>query len=131
MAYTFCRKCDKSKPKGKACPHCKNNGVTATKKKSTSVNSHRRFQKLRLDVIVRDCGECVRCRVLYNKWTPDTIEQPLHVHHIKGQAQYPHLAWEPNNLITLCKECHDVFDRGNVHELDFHWSPPTLYSSLI
>ncbi|WP_412729388.1 HNH endonuclease [Cytobacillus praedii] len=97
--------------------------------KTKSVNSHRRFQKLRLDIIVRDYGECVRCRVLFNKSTRETPDQPLQCHHIKPQSlpQYEHLKWEPTNLIMLCQECHDVYDNGKVHELDFEYEIPPLF----
>lgn len=122
MKMKFCGKCDTVMPMNHKCK----SGSKAPK--TPSVNSHRRFRKLRMDIIVRDNGECVRCRVLYNKWTPNTLDKPLHAHHIKGQTEYPELAWEPNNIVTLCQDCHDVYEKGKVHELDFYYNIPPLYS---
>ncbi len=121
----FCYKCEKSVPQNHKC------GTNSPTRKTKSVNSHRRFQKLRLDIIVRDGGECVQCRVMKGISTREEPNRPLQVHHIKGQAQFPHLAWEPTNLITLCKDCHDEYDKGNIHQLKFDWTPPPLYDVKI
>ena len=40
------------------------------------------------------------CCVLCGKRTS------LHVHHILRKSKYPHLMFEPCNLITLCSSCH-------------------------
>jgi 5-methylcytosine-specific restriction endonuclease McrA len=80
-----------------------------------------------MEIMVRDFGECVRCRVLYNRWTPDMPGKPLQMHHIKNQAEYPHLRREPTNLIMLCEDCHSVYDNGKINELDFHYNFPPFY----
>lgn len=32
----------------------------------------------------------------------------LHVHHIRGWTAYPHLRYDPNNGITLCRTHHSL-----------------------
>lgn len=47
---------------------------------------------------------CQRCRE-YGK---------LHVHHIKSYAEHPELRYDMNNLICLCKACHNwVHSKAN------------------
>lgn len=49
----------------------------------------------------RDRYQCVRCR-RYGKITEAKI-----VHHIKDADEYPELAWDDGNLISLCIACHN------------------------
>lgn len=36
------------------------------------------------------------------------------VHHIKEREEYPELAYDPNNCVTLCEKCHNKMhpDKG-------------------
>jgi len=64
---------------------------------------------LRDAVIASDGGKCRKCG----------ISNDLHVHHILYRSQGgKHLA---ENLITLCRECHDV-----VHSNKGKWQPACL-----
>ena len=57
----------------------------------------------------RDCATCLVCG-----------KHGTHVHHLEPWALYPDLRYDPANLVTLCKECHDQFHRlyGNDVGLD-------------
>ena len=118
MSNRWCAKCNKSVPKGRH--YC------GAVKKEQHPNSSTKMQKLRLQILARDEGECVRCRVLYDVWTPDMPGSPLFMHHIKNQKQYKLLRAEPTNLIMLCKDCHDVYDNGKINELGFDYDFPEI-----
>lgn len=51
----------------------------------------------------------------------------LHVHHILRKSRYPHLMFEPCNLITLCSSCH-FWDAhaGNTNTVDLELAQELL-----
>jgi 5-methylcytosine-specific restriction endonuclease McrA len=53
--------------------------------------------RVRALVIARDGNNCRACHCKEN----------LTVHHLKRKSRYPELEFDPNNLITLCRKCHD------------------------
>ena len=61
----------------------------------------RRWRHTRMSVLRRDGYQCQMCR-RYGR-TVDATE----VHHIKHVDDHPDLAFEPGNLISLCKACHN------------------------
>jgi 5-methylcytosine-specific restriction endonuclease McrA len=56
-----------------------------------------RHHKFRNAMLERDNYKCVRCPSNNN----------LTIHHIKPKSDYPELKNDINNVITLCRECHD------------------------
>ena len=62
----------------------------------------RAWQRLRRQAIARDNNECVFCKRAGRLTT-----KKLEVDHIKQVKDYPELAWELDNLRTLCHDCHD------------------------
>lgn len=63
------------------------------------------YRALLTSVRKRDGLRCTKCR---------TPSGPLHVHHVKSWAEYPELRFDPGNLVTLCKDCHDAEHRKEV-----------------
>ena len=61
-----------------------------------------RWKSFRKRVLIRDGYTCQRCK-RYGKLTPAT-----EVHHIKHLDEYPELAFDPANCISLCKGCHNM-----------------------
>lgn len=61
------------------------------------------WRKLRQSVLQRDNYECQWCKAA-GRVTTDAI---LEVDHIKPLEQFPELAMDPDNLRTLCKDCHN------------------------
>ena len=49
----------------------------------------------------RDNYRCVWC-ARYGRAAPAEV-----VHHIKHVEEYPELAFEDENLVSLCKKCHN------------------------
>lgn len=45
--------------------------------------------------------ECINCHA-----TTD-----LTIHHIKPQSKYPHLKFDPENVVCLCNKCHTELHR--------------------
>ena len=56
------------------------------------------WKLIRKKILARDHYLCQRC-----KRRPASM-----VHHIKALKQYPELALEPENLISLCDKCHEA-----------------------
>ncbi|MGG0789264.1 HNH endonuclease signature motif containing protein [Peribacillus simplex] len=81
-----------------------------------------RFRKLRKQIIYRDGFQCQRC-IKFNRYDHTTMEN-LEVHHIKSFRDFPYLAYEPSNLITVCRYCN--LDLGNSNKLDFDWEVKEL-----
>lgn len=61
------------------------------------------------EVLKRDRYQCLRCGAA------KTAARSLHVHHIRPWAGNPELRFDTDNVVTLCKLCHDwVHSRANV-----------------
>jgi 5-methylcytosine-specific restriction endonuclease McrA len=92
-----------------ACPSYKQKTKWKSNKSATSREVNAYFRQL---VLKKDNWTCQRC----SKGT----EAELHVHHIEGVTQNPHLANDLENGITLCKACHRFVhtqDGCKYHEL--------------
>jgi 5-methylcytosine-specific restriction endonuclease McrA len=59
-----------------------------------------RWRKLAQQVKMRD-GGCVRCHTTLG----------LTVHHVVPVRTAPELAFDPSNLVTLCRSCHARVER--------------------
>lgn len=55
-----------------------------------------RWQRVRRRALVRDLYQCQKCG----------YRQNLEVHHVQRVADYPELAFDVDNLLTLCRTCH-------------------------
>lgn len=60
----------------------------------------RKWQRKRIVILKRDGYLCQRCK-RYGK-----IVEATTVHHIKHLDEFPELAYDNDNLISLCKDCH-------------------------
>ena len=56
----------------------------------------KRWQPVRHAVLERDGWQCQHCG----------DRRRLEVHHVKRVAEFPELAFEPSNCLTLCARCH-------------------------
>ncbi len=66
------------------------------------------WRKFRLRILQRDHYECQHCRAKRAR----KIVRATHVHHIQELKDRPDLAFDPDNLISLCHMCHEeVHDR--------------------
>jgi 5-methylcytosine-specific restriction endonuclease McrA len=61
----------------------------------------RSWKKMRAAVLRRDGYRCQRCK-RYGR-----LRQATTVHHIKHLDEYPELAMEPDNLVSVCAACHN------------------------
>ncbi|WP_423479056.1 HNH endonuclease [Priestia megaterium] len=57
------------------------------------------------------------------------VMEKLECHHIKSWRDYPALAYDEANLITVYRRCN--LDLGNSNKLDFTWSAPELEVSTL
>lgn len=60
------------------------------------------WKRKRLFILMRDHYVCQRC-----KEQKDKISIANTVHHIKHLKEYPDLALEDSNLISVCDRCHN------------------------
>ena len=62
---------------------------------------NKKWKKLRAAILRRDKYQCQKCK-RYGR-----IRPALTVHHIKHLDEYPELAYDPKNLVSLCAACHN------------------------
>lgn len=60
-----------------------------------------RWKRVRDAALRRDGYQCRRCR-RFGRVRPAEI-----VHHIKHADEYPALAFQMSNLVSLCRDCHN------------------------
>lgn len=77
----------------------------------------RKWRALRKKIIIEDGGFCQRCWYKYHIINYDNPE----VHHIIPRIDHPEMAFDENNLITVCHACNTQL--GTDAKLDFDWSP--------
>lgn len=61
----------------------------------------KKWESMRKRILVRDGYMCMNCKRYGRR------RQATTVHHIKHYDEYPELALDPSNLISLCNECHN------------------------
>lgn len=61
----------------------------------------RQWEHLRARILRRDGYQCRICR-RYGR-----LRQATTVHHIKHLDEYPELALDPSNLVSVCTACHN------------------------
>lgn len=67
------------------------------------------WKALRRAVMLRDGMKCVRCGAQPSE------PRGLHTHHIKPWSKNESLRFDTENIVTLCRECHEfVHSRSNV-----------------
>lgn len=61
----------------------------------------KKWERMRAAILKRDGYRCRIC-ARYGR-----IRQATTVHHIKHLDEYPELALDPSNLISVCTKCHN------------------------
>ncbi|RDZ11504.1 HNH endonuclease [Priestia megaterium] len=118
-AVVFCKHC-RLVIRGNECS-CKGTGTAYKQGQPKKHPSNtRKFQKLRKQILKRDGAHCVRCRIKYDWMVFDNLQ----AHHIKSWRDYPELAYDELNLITVCRNCN--LELGTSNKLDFKWKAPEL-----
>lgn len=115
--YTRCRNCFKKIPfRTTYCEKClervvkrKKDSITEKTLKSDKFLKTSKWQELRRKIILRDKGCCVLC--FKNR---RITKQRLQVHHIVKRIEDESLIFEPTNLVTVCKECHEILEKESV-----------------
>lgn len=62
------------------------------------------------EILERDNNECQECKKK-GKLTIKQQNKKLDIHHIKELETNPELAYEKNNLITVCVHHHNILDK--------------------
>ena len=60
-----------------------------------------RWQKLRKEILIKYNNECQLCK------KQGKVSKGDVVHHIKDSEEYPELMYDADNLICLCRTCHE------------------------
>lgn len=72
------------------------------------------WRDVRTQVLKRDHYECLRC---HGKWkSPYPLKnlrpgKARFVHHVQSLKDYPKRCIDPDNLVSLCFDCHEVVER--------------------
>ena len=61
-----------------------------------------KWKRFRKCILIRDDYTCQRCK-RYGRLTP-----AREVHHIKHLEDFPELAYDPQNCVSLCRACHNM-----------------------
>ena len=78
-----------------------------------------RWKRFRKRILVRDEYTCQRCKK-YGR-----VTQAREVHHIKRLEEFPELAYDPKNCVSLCKACHNMqHPEKGTKSLQLHKSHP-------
>lgn len=86
--------------------------VVKTKADRARFYGSNKWRNLRLAILERDHYECQWCKAEGRLTTQ--YDSTLEVDHIKELEINPELAFDPDNLRTLCKDCHNKrHDRMN------------------
>ena len=76
-----------------------------TMKKANPFYLTTRWKHKRQEILERDHFECQECK---RDGKVTTINDSiLEIDHIKELDKYPELAWDNENLQTLCRDCHN------------------------
>ena len=109
-----CRKCRTKIEFGKSyCEEClakvqtMRNTHKNKKIHSSSKISSRKWIKIREQAIIRDNGVCVLCLLKYKR----IFSKGLEVHHIIKRTEDPSLMYNLDNLVTVCRECHEELEK--------------------
>ena len=128
---TICANCGRMHEFGKTCQCVKEMRNLKAKQarrdgrdEATKFYKSAKWRKKRAFIIKRDLGHCQRCKNKYNIINGERLE----VHHIKSRHQFPELAFEDSNLITLCKTCN--LQLGTSNKLDFDYLPKNIEFNL-
>lgn len=78
------------------------------------------WRRMRAWVLARDCYECQACK------RRGLVTKATDVHHIQHLSQRPDLALDPDNLIALCKSCHNAEHPEKLTKQKFE-NPPELW----
>ncbi len=76
----------------------------------TKLRTCRRWDRTRQQAYERDHFLCRVC-FAQGRFTADGLE----AHHITPLVEAPELAYDLDNIITLCSRHHKAADRGNIH----------------
>ena len=81
-----------------------------------------KWKKKRLEIMKRDHFECQKCKkrgkIKVVKANSKYRSQRAYVHHIIHLKDYPELALDDNNLITLCFQCHEEEHIDERHQFE-------------
>lgn len=97
---TYCSKCEEKVKKQRK------QYTTEKVREADKYTKTATWQSLRKEIIIRDKGCCVLC-LLRGK-----IEyRQLQVHHIVKRVDNLSLAYDRDNLVTLCRTCHEEVEK--------------------
>ena len=98
--HTYCLKCEEKIKKQRK------QYTTERVKEADKYTKTATWQSLRKEIIIRDKGCCVLC------FLSGKIEyRQLQVHHIIKRVDNPSLAYDRDNLVTLCRTCHEEVEK--------------------
>lgn len=124
MGLKTCRRCGGIHRKGESCSKKQSQRPT-NDTEATKIRSSYAWTKKSAAIKRRDNYLCQACLHEYDGTIDKYNARSLEVHHITKLSEDSSLAYEENNLITLCKFHHVMADNGEIPEdLLRFWVPP-------
>ena len=89
----------------------------------------KRWRKKRQEILKRDHWECQRCLARIRKAAETgeilqpgyrRVRRAVCVHHILEVKDYPELAYDDDNLVSLCHRCHDEVHGRSVEDFKLY-----------
>ncbi len=74
------------------------------------------WERKRREILKRDRNACQECRKKGRYARANTV------HHIIHLKDAPELALDPNNLESVCRECHELIHQDEKQQKNF-WTP--------
>lgn len=100
FGLTYCSTCEEKIKKSR------NKNLSEKVKEADKFTKTATWQSLRREIIRRDNNCCVLC------FLRGKIEyRQLQVHHIVKRVDNLSLAYEPSNLVTVCRTCHEEVEK--------------------
>lgn len=96
-----------------------------TEKEAKKFYNSKEWKTKRIYILNRDRHECQDCRARIKKAVQEgvvlngrdrEIRRGTEVHHIQELRDYPELALDDDNLISLCTTCHNIRHGRNQYQ---------------
>lgn len=126
--FKSCKYCGRIHKMNEECPQKpKRKSAPKIASQQNSIRGSALYQSIRNDVVERDHHICRVCFLQHFKVNSYRLE----VHHITPIEEDPSRAYDENNLITLCREHHELAEAGLIAREKLYQLVRQSYSDVL